>query len=199
MDPNLKNEITRSILKINKRFIAHFNRWKEWILNFQEKLGKLQNIDLLWRKKNISFLPNCSKKLKLSQRKGSSLLITSIYLLVHAVSLFLCNILKYKSKSTFSAKSRSTCKSQKPREATRHKTQRKQVAKIQSGSFVVHFFAYGHLKLPQDPFPQNNYLTRTTWSPSTRCYSKNSNCSQRNFSMQMCVTARAVMHVTRVG
>ena len=26
LDPNLKNEITRSILKINKRFIAHFNR-----------------------------------------------------------------------------------------------------------------------------------------------------------------------------
>ena len=25
LDPNLKNEITRSILKINKRFIAHFN------------------------------------------------------------------------------------------------------------------------------------------------------------------------------
>ena len=26
LDPNLKNETTRSILKINKRFIAHFNR-----------------------------------------------------------------------------------------------------------------------------------------------------------------------------
>ena len=26
LDPNLKNEITRSILKINKRFIAHFNQ-----------------------------------------------------------------------------------------------------------------------------------------------------------------------------
>ena len=26
LDPNLKNEITQSILKINKRFIAHFNR-----------------------------------------------------------------------------------------------------------------------------------------------------------------------------
>ena len=26
LDPNLKNEITRSILKINKRFICHFNR-----------------------------------------------------------------------------------------------------------------------------------------------------------------------------
>ena len=25
LDPNLKNETTRSILKINKRFIAHFN------------------------------------------------------------------------------------------------------------------------------------------------------------------------------
>ena len=24
------------------------------------------------------------------------------------------------------------------------------------------FFAYGHLKLPQDPFPQKNYPTRTT-------------------------------------
>ena len=47
LDPNLKNEITRSILKINKRFIAHFNRCKEWILDFQEKFGKLQNIDLL--------------------------------------------------------------------------------------------------------------------------------------------------------
>ena len=26
LDPNLKNEVTRSILKINKQFIAHFNR-----------------------------------------------------------------------------------------------------------------------------------------------------------------------------
>ena len=26
LDPNLQNEITRSILKINKRFIAHFNQ-----------------------------------------------------------------------------------------------------------------------------------------------------------------------------
>ena len=149
-------------------------------IEFPWKIGKLQNIDLLWRKKNIDFLRNFSKKLKLSHGKGSSLLITPIYLLVHDVSLFLCNILKYKSKSTFSAKSRSTCKSHKPGEATRHKTQRKHV---QSGSSVVHFFAYGHLKLPQDPFPQNNYPTRTTWSPSTHCYSKNSNCSQRNFSM----------------
>ena len=53
LDPNLKNEITRSILKINKRFIAHFNRWKEWILNFQEKLGQLQNIDLFSKEGKI--------------------------------------------------------------------------------------------------------------------------------------------------
>ena len=26
LDPNLKNEVTRSILIINKRFIAHFNQ-----------------------------------------------------------------------------------------------------------------------------------------------------------------------------
>ena len=152
LDPNLKNEITRSILKINKRFIAHFNRWKEWILNFQEKLGKRQNIDLLWRKKNINFLPNCSKKLKLSQRKGSSLLITSIYLLVHAVSLFLCNILKYNSKSTFSAKSRSTCRSHKPGEATRDKTQRKQVATNSIWVFCCAFLCVWPFKVASGSF-----------------------------------------------
>ena len=52
-EPNLKNEIPRSILKINKRFIAHFNRRKEWILNFQEKLGQLQNIDLFSKEGKI--------------------------------------------------------------------------------------------------------------------------------------------------
>ena len=55
LDPNLKNEITRSILKINKRFIAHFNRRKKWISNFQEKLGKLQNIDLYEERKISTF------------------------------------------------------------------------------------------------------------------------------------------------
>ena len=159
LDPNLKSEITRSILKINKRFIAHFNRWKEWILNFYEKLGKLHNIDLFWRKKNINFLHNCSKKLKLSQRKGSSLLITSIYLLVHAVSLFLCNILKYiKSKSTFSTKSRSTCNLTNRGKQRDTKLNVNRWHQIQSGSFAVHFFTYGHLKLPQDPFPRMHAL-----------------------------------------
>ena len=169
-------------------------------IEFPGKYEKTAKYRPFMKKEKYQLLPNCSKKLKLSQREGSSLLITSIYLLVHAVSLFLCNILKYKSKSTFSAKSRSTCKSHEPGEATRHKTLNvNRWQQIQSASFVVHFFAYGHLKLPQDPFPQNNYPTRTSWSPSTRCYSKNSNCSQRNFSMQMCVTARGVMHVARVG
>ena len=53
LDPDLKNEITQSILKINKRFIAHFNRSKEWILNFQENLGQLQNIDLFSKEGKI--------------------------------------------------------------------------------------------------------------------------------------------------
>ena len=89
LDPNLKNEITRSILKINKRFIAHFNWWKEWILNFQEKLGQLQNIDLFSKEGKIELFTqkrkiaetfiSCSSILR--DRNCAAILLTSEFIL----------------------------------------------------------------------------------------------------------------------
>ena len=122
-------------------------------IDFPGKVGKTAKYRLFMKKEKYQLsLSNCSKKLELSQRKGSSLLITSIYLLVHAISLFLCNILKYKSKSTFSAKSRSTCKSHKPGEATRHKTQCKQVATNSVWVFYCAFLCVWPFKIASGSF-----------------------------------------------
>ena len=121
-------------------------------IEFPGKIGKTAKYRPFMKKEKYQLSPQLLKKTETLTTEGSSLLITSIYLLVHAVSLFLCNILKYESKSTFSAKSRSTCKSHKPGEATRHKTQRKQVTTNSIWVFCCAFLCVWPFKVASGSF-----------------------------------------------
>ena len=61
---------------------------------------------------------------------------------------------------------------------------------------------WNNVKLPQDPFPKSNYPTPATCIPSRASALKNlfaSNLNFKSFREVNKVTARAGLHVARVG
>ena len=93
-------------------------------IEFPGKIGNTAKYRPFMKKEKYQLSPQLFKK--------TETLTTERFIFADYIHIFISPrrffISVYKSKSTFPAKSRSTCRSHKPGEAARHKTQRKQVA-----------------------------------------------------------------------